>query len=96
MIKRDAIADNLPELRKQSQAQLSILVVEALAKKGFKFETAEEMEVMFKERIKGNVHGNLTTLKIDGIEFCSYKPPVFKYIGRSKKKISIKQEFLEL
>lgn len=72
MPKQIDINNYLPQLQQDYQKELFQKVCEVLESKGIPIVTESEMKHIFKDRIKGEVTDDLTTLYLDGIPLCAY------------------------
>lgn len=90
-----------PDFIKTAQAKLAehfnAIVLEkimhALEKKGFVFNSKEEMHTFFKNNIKRHVFEDTTTYLVNGVEFLVHKAPEFEQKGFE---IKILTEIVEL
>lgn len=74
MPKRKDITPYLPQLQSDYQRELLERVMVILQSKGIEVGSEQEMHHLFKERVKKTIHKDVTTLSIDGTEFCAYGP----------------------
>lgn len=79
------INDYLPEIKERYERDLLERVAGILIARGFALETDADIAHMFKERIKKTVIDGITTLNIDGVEFCAYGPVIASIEGEEIK-----------
>lgn len=72
MSKKININDYLPELQTRYQKDILIKVVEVLQARGVPVNTEDEINRLFKDRIKGETFEGLTRLTLDGTPLCEY------------------------
>lgn len=93
MKKQIDINNYLPQLQEDYQKELFKKVCEVLESKGITIQTESEMKHIFKDRIKGEVTENETTLYLDGIPLCAYGQLEAKIEG---EEIATKFKFIAL
>lgn len=93
MSKKLNINDYLPQIQKDYEKEIFERVAKILEAKGIVMTTNEEMEHIFRERIKKSIHEGITTLSLDGNEFVAYGPVHASVEG---KEIKTSYKFAEI
>lgn len=98
-LNQDFITENIIELQKYHQAFLYEQIMKVLHNKGFTFDSAHDVKMMFKNRLRAvNYENGESVMLLDDQPICSYKTPIFKEtdVIDTKHEISIKFEFTPL
>lgn len=91
----DFVKEMYDKLLENFNAQVSDRAIEILNRKGFVFESQQDLFSFFKERVKSffSPHNGETKLAVDDQPFMAYLPPKFDQSGQE---ITIKLEYVEL
>lgn len=81
--RRKALKDIKARSAAEAFTGIGVRSVEALVKKGYTFNSAQEVNLFYKNQVKSMCVGDTTTLAVDGVPFFAYKAIKHKPVGKT-------------